>query len=70
MVLFAVRLPVPAALLTGLPTQAASNDNTKTVAIAEKVNLVAESAKVRAGQAKLFMVTTSPRVCINRTTSG
>ena len=64
MFLAAVLFPgiAPGALLTGLPTQAASNDITKTVAMAEKMKLVAESAKVRAGRMKLFMVTTSPRV--------
>src|SRR5437588_2232418 len=57
MVLAAVPFPgiAPGALLTGLPTQAASNDITKTVATAEKMKLVAESAKVRAGRMKLFM---------------
>ena len=58
MVFFAVAFPAialdPGALLTGLPTQAASRDMTKTVAIAEKTKLVAESANVRAGRIKLF----------------
>ena|SRR5712664_2297790 len=64
MVLAAVPFPgiAPGALLTDLPAQAASNEITKTVAIAEKMKLVADSAKVRAGRAKLFMVTTSPWV--------
>jgi hypothetical protein len=63
MVLFAVPFPTlaPGALLTGRPTQAASNAIKKTVAIAEKVKLVAEIANVRAGRKKLFMVWTSPR---------
>jgi hypothetical protein len=57
-VFFAGPVPVSAlgALLTGLPTQAASKDMTKTVAIAEKMKLVAEIANVRAGRKKLFMV--------------
>jgi hypothetical protein len=45
----------PGALLTGLPTQAASNEIANTVAMAERVKLVAESAKLRAGRIKLFM---------------
>ncbi|HEY5074863.1 MAG TPA: hypothetical protein VII34_09215, partial [Pyrinomonadaceae bacterium] len=45
----------PGALLTGRPTQAASNEITNRVATAEKVKLVAESANVRAGRIKLFM---------------
>ena len=60
----------PGALLTGCPAQAARREITNRVATAEKVKLVAESAKLRAGLTKLFMGTTSPRVCINRRTAG
>jgi hypothetical protein len=45
----------PGALLTGLPTQAASAEITKSVTRAERTKLVAESASVRAGRIRLFM---------------
>src|SRR2546430_2574668 len=72
MVLFAAPFPTmaPGALLTGRPTQAASNAITKTVAIAEKIKLVAEIASVRAGRIKLFMVSDVSSVCVNRITNG
>src|ERR1700686_319376 len=54
----------PGALLTGLPTQAASNEITNRLATAEKMKLLTESAKVRAGRMKLFMDTTSPRFAL------
>jgi hypothetical protein len=44
------------ALLTGLLTEVASSDKTKIVAIAVTIKLAAESAKVRVGRIKLFMV--------------
>jgi hypothetical protein len=47
--------PVPGALLTGLPRQAASAEITNNVARAERTKLVAEMAKVLAGRAKSLM---------------
>ena len=45
----------PGALLTDLPTQAASAEITNSVTRAERTKLVAESASVRAGRIKLLM---------------
>jgi len=62
--------PDPGALLTELPAHAASSDKTKTVAMAEKTKLVAESANVRAGRIKLFMGYGVSSGFGNLTTSG
>ncbi len=45
----------PGALLTGRLIQAASREITNRVAIVERMKLLAESAKLRAGRIKLFM---------------
>jgi hypothetical protein len=58
------------ALLTDLPAQAASAEIRAKVTTAEKIREVADSANVRTGRVKLFMVTESPRfLAINPTTN-